>query len=340
MASWSTYREKGLFGLWLDVLKSGFQIVVLFDSYRYLWDSATGETKKDFDFPENKVFSWESVNGFSLFLFSDTNVESEEQNLWVAYLEYECRKVDTFPSFLPFLPGSFHYDFVTPAPALLFLNGQPGTGKRTLLQLLSLLHGGVLLPESTDSVVCVDGKDGKIAVVPEVALLELAEQVAMEKHILGGGFFWGASVYDLKMLCSREILSAQLTQILMQNRYVLSSLSKRSKEEQMEMASFWRSLYGVTRAGFVANLDYQKSRVLGGDTLSVESILEEGRGLRGVVAEFEKEAILKAHARVGRSQHKIANLLKISRGSLQHKLKKYQLESYASTDADSEDREE
>ncbi len=105
------------------------------------------------------------------------------------------------------------------------------------------------------------------------------------------------------------------------------------------MAAFWRSLHGVRATGAEANLDFQKSRVLGKSSLSVESILEEGRGLRGVIAEFEKQAILKAQARVGRSQHKIANLLKVSRGSLQHKLRKYQLESYASADADTDNEE-
>jgi transcriptional regulator with PAS, ATPase and Fis domain len=86
-----------------------------------------------------------------------------------------------------------------------------------------------------------------------------------------------------------------------------------------------------------ANLEFLKARTVGGAQLSVGSILEEGRGLRGVIAEFEKEAIRQAHARVGRSQHKIANLLKVSRGSLQHKLRKYQLESYAPAEADTEE---
>lgn len=175
--------------------------------------------------------------------------------------------------------------------------------------------------------------------VREVAMLEPDEQQTLVKQAKAGSWVWAATVYDLQMLKSRKILSTALVDLLDGAKYLLPPVAKRDPDELKKLSAFWQSFHGVEKKHTVANLDFQKRRALGLDALSVESILEEGRGLRGVIAEFEKEAILKAHSRVGRSQHKIARLLKVSRGSLQHKLRKYQLESYASPDADSDDSE-
>lgn len=340
MASWSVFREKGLLNLWREFFVAGFRVGFEFENYVYIWDSLSGITEEISSLPEEPVFLWESRSGFVLALYASKGVDLASKNLFVAYLEYETLVVDTLPSFLPFLPAVTLFDSLKSPPRIVFLNGQPGTGKRSVLQVLALRHGGCSLLDKPSSFVEITAGAAHIFIVPEIALLEVHEQQVMEKHIASGGVFWGASVYNLEMLQSRQILSPALSRILLQNRFVLPSLSAYTQEELGCIMAFWRSFYGVTPSRLIANLDYQKDRTLGNISLSVESILEEGRGLRGVVAEFEKEAILKAHARVGRSQHKIAKLLNISRGSLQHKLRKYRLESYTTSDADSGSRDE
>jgi DNA-binding NtrC family response regulator len=53
------------------------------------------------------------------------------------------------------------------------------------------------------------------------------------------------------------------------------------------------------------------------------NMMENGNNLRGVIKKIEMLAIEYAIKIVGKSQNKIAKFLGISRGSLQHKLKKY-----------------
>ena len=58
---------------------------------------------------------------------------------------------------------------------------------------------------------------------------------------------------------------------------------------------------------------------------NLDEVLTEGGGLRGLISGLEKRAIRLAFERVGGSQNKIADYLGISRGSLQHKIKKHKL---------------
>ena len=202
-----------------------------------------------------------------------------------------------------------------------------------------LLHAGIRLPSERLAVVDLMVDDRRAVVVPEVALLEPEEQLALVKSARKGDLLWVATVYDLAMLKSRKIVSPALTDLLEPAKVLLPAVANRDAAELKSFAAFWAALYGVEAAATPANLAFLKQKTVGQVGLSVEAILEEGRGLRGVIAEFEKEAMLKAQARVGRSQHKIARMLKVSRGSLQHKLRKYQLESFESADADTEETE-
>ena len=60
--------------------------------------------------------------------------------------------------------------------------------------------------------------------------------------------------------------------------------------------------------------------------ISLERLNDSGVNLRNIVAELEMNAIRYAHSQVGNSQNKMSNFLGISRGSLQNKLKKYDLD--------------
>jgi hypothetical protein len=344
MAGWSEYQAKGIWGLCSSVYPSGFDLGIRYEQFS-LFFPHDGQVQSVESLPPGFVFEWESAAGFRFCLYAGAAPAAQDASLWQILLEHEVLRFDGFPTFLPFLPGLAGLarqlnELLSSPPAVLVLNGQSGTGKQAVLQALALRYAGVRIDSRDEVAIQIQSPSVAAIVVPEVALLEVPEQQAALKHIKSGGQLWAATVYDLQALRNRKILQAPLADALIPARFLLPALAKRSPAELEEMAAFWRAFYGTNTLGTEANLDFQKSRALGKNSLSVESILEEGRGLRGVIAEFEKQAILKAQARVGRSQHKIANLLKVSRGSLQHKLRKYQLESYASADADTDNEHE
>lgn len=341
MGAWSEYRVRGLWGLWLAQFPDGFDLSLSYSSYAYSLSSRSGALSFEVVVGREPVFEWVSDSGLSLSLYGSNSVPVQVADFWSALLFAESMGVDGSPTFMPFVPAADELGqglnglLQSPPPVVVF-NGQPGTGKAVLLQSLLLRHAGWVLPAENEALMTVQVYGQPAVIVPEFALLEVEHQQAILKHVKGGGRLWGATVYDLAMLKSRKILQAALADALISARVVLPPVAKREAAGIEEVSAFWSAFYGARAGGPEANLDFHKNRILGKSALSVESILEEGRGLRGVIAEFEKEAILKAQGRVGRSQHKIANLLKVSRGSLQHKLRKYQLESYASPDADTD----
>lgn len=344
MDAWLQYQSHGLWGLWkayFDEQASSFEVVVSYDGLQQAV-SVQGQSASlvsRSDLPE--VFTWVSGNGLEVSLRSDKPVSESAAALWQVFFNLERVGVDLRPTFFPFMPAGSGLsrslnEMLLSQPALVLLNGQPGAGKRFLLQSLCLLRAGWLPDLDNRPVSSIDHAGKTIWVVPEVALLEIDEQQNLWKRARAGDSLWVASVYDIGMLRDKKIVYAALATMLEPARILLPALAKRDANEVQALSQFWQSFYGGRVGATAANLAFLKRQVLGGAGLSVESILEEGRGLRGVVAEFEKEAILKAYAKVGRSQHKISRLLKVSRGSLQHKLRKYQLESYTSSDADND----
>jgi len=344
MQIWSEYQSQGLWGLWrahFAAANSRFEVAVEIDgSVRIAsFNGASFAFQSEPTLPQ--VFNWQSGHGLLVQVFSSTPVPEGVQAAWELLLHFERVGVDIRPTFFPFMPDTAGLaatvnDLLINPPSVLLLNGQPGAGKRFLLQSLSLLHAG-RRPDFDNSPFCkIPHERGVIWLVPEVAMLEIKEQQDLWKSARSGDRLWVASVYDVGMLSDRKIVHSSLATMLEPHKILLPTLAKRDAAELQLFSQFWQAFYGKTSDAPAANLVFLKRQVLGGAGLSVESILEEGRGLRGVVAEFEKEAIRRAHARVGRSQHKIARLLKVSRGSLQHKLRKYQLESYTSPDADNE----
>jgi len=343
MDAWSEYQRRGLWGEWSSFFsRDSFALRLTWEGATWVFRSSPPALAPDGPDQGPVVFRWQSRGGIELQLAADKAPGSPEAARWQDLLEYESILPDEAPTFMPFLPPagglteSLNSIILNP-PEALILNGQPGTGKFAILQALLLLHARIRMPAAAVPLLRLEVGGRQVLVAHEVALLEPAEQQEILKRRKAGGFFWGATHYDLDMLLGRKILSPAFGEMAYAARQLLPPLAGRNKEEIDQVASFWRAFYGVARKRDYANFDFLRRRVLGGEALSVESILEEGRGLRGVVAEFEKEAIRKAQARVGRSQHKIARLLKISRGSLQHKLRKYGMESYATPDADTEE---
>jgi hypothetical protein len=344
MDIWSKYTQLGIWGLWREFFSSAgdWFLLIRLAGRSLAVNGRLGCVAEQNDLSLAEVFTWSSGHGFTLVLFAGIQPPQSFSDYWSLLLHYESANADRRPSFSPFVAPvgewSVKLNGLLAQPAqILVLNGQPGVGKRTVLQGLSLLHAGRLAELEPQSLNHWITPSGDIWIVPELAMLESDVQARIQKSVGKGARLWAATAYDLAILRARKIISSSFADMVFEQKIHFPPVSRRSQEEIEAFVEFWQAFHGQARPKQQTNLEFLKQRTLTGAQLSVGSILEEGSGLRGVIAEFEKEAIRQAHARVGRSQHKIARLLKVSRGSLQHKLRKYQLESYASADADTED---
>jgi hypothetical protein len=344
MDTWSKYSQLGIWGLWREFFSAAgaWHISLQFPGFVIVVDGQAGQVTDPESLDSGEVFSWDSGHGLSLSLYAGIDLPRPVADQWHLLLQYESANPDRRPTFCPFIASQDEWanevnQLLAVPDQVLTLNGQPGVGKRTVLQGLSLLHAGRLAELEPQQLNHWVTPSGDIWIVPELAMLETDVQLRIQKSVARGARLWAATAYDVAMLRARKIIHSAFADLVAGRRVHFAPVARRSENEIRYFTAFWQAFYGQARVRQQANLEFLKHRTLSGTQLSVGSILEEGSGLRGVIAEFEKEAIRQAHARVGRSQHKIARLLKVSRGSLQHKLRKYQLESYASADADTED---
>lgn len=344
MGAWSEYGRLGIWGMWREFFASSsdWVLAVEFAGRRLLVNGRAGSLATGESLGLHEVFSWNSVQGLSVALRAGSEVSASAADLWSLLLHYESAKSDCRPSFCPFsvagTQGGVDANGLLVSPGqVLVLTGQPGVGKRTLLHGLSLLHAGRLAELQPQSLNHWATPSGGVWIVPELAMLEADVQQRILVEVEKGARLWAATAYDIALLRTRKIISPAFADLVAERRLHLPPVARWSTAETQALVDFWQAFHGQQQARQHANAEFLKQRSLTGAQLSVASILEEGRGLRGVIAEFEKEAIRQAHERVGRSQHKIARLLKVSRGSLQHKLRKYQFESYAPADADNEE---
>ena len=151
----------------------------------------------------------------------------------------------------------------------------------------------------------LEGESAPVVYVPELALLEEEDQLYLVKKIELGISCVAQTAYQLEPLSSEGLL--------------LPSLYERLRENQL---TFSVSLFSPS----VRSLDdgfgkpKDSSRIL-----DIGAALEGGLKIRDIVKEMEVRAIKAAYSIGGGSQMKVASMLGISRGSLQHKFKKYEL---------------
>lgn len=341
MGSWTQYVDSGIWGLWHNFFHSPYSLKIAWKEAVFCFSSVDGLIEDKIETAQ--VFYWESGHGLTLSLHSDESVGQEQQDFWSLLLRYESAKSNLRPTFIPFplspQTEALETTLLTPPPMFL-VTGQPGVGKRSLLQNLCLFHLGKAPQLDTQALIRWKVQAIQYVVIAEVAMLEVETQQVFIREAGKGHRVWGATAYDTEMLVRREILLPEFVRLFEKGRVHLPPVSQRDSTELNILMGFWRAFYGELSSVDLPNMGFLKKRALKEEGLSVDSILEEGRGLRGVVAQFEQEAIRQAYRRVGKSQHKIARLLKVSRGSLQHKLRKYQLESYASSNADTDYEED
>jgi len=245
------------------------------------------------------------------------------------------------PSFFPFyLPmdenGIFLNDQLCSDRRLFFLNGQAGTGKKTFIWKHLCYHNldPMQLPDSQEQNFLQKGSD--YVIIHELALLELNEQSRLLELLQAEEvmFCYVCSRYGLDALREQGLVVEELYALMNGSRIVFPALHRRGEIVFKELA-FQFDCKGVQIPAFVANSWFNKvGQRIGYDEYIADMELlreiehplfdiQDNLDLRLQIGEYENKCIGFAQRIVGSSQNKIARMLGISRGSLQHKLKKY-----------------
>lgn len=294
---------------------------------------------------EKSVFYWK--------LESFEKIEIQVLLKWQADLELrvrdESRLFGRYPTFIPFIMPFDENVFyinkaITQKQKYFFLNGQAGTGKHVFIQnFLQYHYQETSFADQFDRSVSLykftfQGPD-KVSgiIVHELGLLDSKEISYLEKAIEDNScdIIFICSAYDPEILLNSEIITIRIYDILMENRILFSSVQRRISSV-IAAIKYYVSLKIDKEPEFLHE-DWVKinaSKYSFADILTIiqestqpvgaiSALIDTGESLRDIVAKVEYDAIYYAQKVVGNSQNKIAKLLGISRGSLQHKLKKY-----------------
>ena len=285
------------------------------------------------------------------------NLENMEDLLYSlqSMLSNESRDIFSYPSFLPFfLPGlgnneTINSSIIRDRPAI-FLNGQEGTGKNTFIRNYILYHfyrdvGKVDGISNENQIVNleVQGRIISIEIILELAMLEIEEQEILAARLFKkepDKYFFICSIYDLALLHEKGMIIEGIYNVCLENRVMFPRVEKRIAEA-IEILKYILLTKGInlpetlingwkkcatTRAGFKSMLAQIEPALK--DQGALVDQYGKGKALRDIIAEIENDSIRFALTVLGNSQNKIAKFLGISRGSLQHKLKKYEFPYY------------
>ena len=379
-------------------------LLLRFFDHKHYYISSKGEVQTDFrlkyDRKEPVMIQEQGLNHYLIpitlcnspvFIFSfysKTKIKTSEMNLIQFNLTllnlYESLNHRLYPSFMIFLyPIIGRMNLVNQQISqknmkkFIFLNGQPGTGKKTFLQCFLLFHYTYLLKEKDINgsinqiqLKLLTGQDRDIWYVPELAVLTHSQQVKIiHDFSQRSDLFIISSAYDPKMLYNRQIISQDILNLCSSNRLILPSLIKRDSELPM-IISFIQSTKSTQHRTDLTtdlvkesekknerkkdeacrsiiknkfNLDQAHEILLKGiesfdqKPSQMDDLFDEltqfnpknGSNkfqLRDLITQIEIRAIKYAHSQMGNSQNKMSDFLGISRGSLQNKLRKYDLE--------------
>ena len=277
---------------------------------------------------------------------------SEIQFILQLLLEHESLHKTQYPSFLPFL---FPYSKISASQYIqqansaiknaknniIFLNGQLGTGKKTFFQCFMLFryHLFCHFSEHIKNIYEYDIPDNhlKAIYINEIAQLTYKEQEEIILNLETHNFFYViSSCYSPEILRDKEIISNDFYNLCLKNKYIIPSLANRYddlnhivnflKISKLKSQDF---LWEDTFLEEISNnfIGLQKKIYISSeyDLSHWKNSVNDGIKLRDLISRVEIEAIRHAKMKAGNSQYKISKLLGISRGSLQHKLKKYKL---------------
>ena len=301
---------------------------------------------------KNILFIWHLLSEVAL---SQQEIHQMKFQIELLLL-YEGCNTGLYPTFLPFLyPNSDCLSTVNEllyrqkTQGLVFLNAQKGSGKASFAQCFILLHLKHFLnfnsmKEKINYISIETPELKSILYIPELALLTYSEQFDLiqilqnEKNAL----VIIASAYALDVLFNNHIILKDMFFLCQEKRIIIPSLRKRYPDISAMIDFLCRSkinMKALSSQGlkYNDNLDGLKkslsaeviheARDDNNNSIKLDlSSLENNQSLRDMIAKLEIASIQYAHEKVGDSQNNIADFLGISRGSLQHKLKKYNID--------------
>lgn len=235
----------------------------------------------------------------------------------------EAREQGTYPTFLPVVypfTGSARQinDALYTSETLYFLNGQASTGRKLFVRNYLMLAENVLTEISSGNF--YSGRHDYYF-FEEIALLDdETQQYIVDLIEDDSSRIFLCSEYDLGALTERNIIIPELAGYCLQAKLIFPSIENREPVE--EFADFYRR-WKSYEPGFVGRNFEQVSYGL--EQIDVAAELVSGRKLRDIVASVEEAAIRYAYSAAGANQNRMAKFLGISRGSLQHKFKKYRM---------------
>ena len=267
-------------------------------------------------------------------------------------LKAESTDLFAYPSFLPYLLSNNEPEIeninikLRQKKSFFFLNGLDGTGKHTFIKNHLMYCYGInpfsikKAKQSEMGKVQILHFDAiEILIIDELAYCTEIDQRIIQKTITDlkqETILFVCSLYDPLVLASRGVIGEELANLCIKERIIFHSLQKRSSS-LIGIASKYLFFKGINLPKFFSEKWLNRQVFNNGfndiisflqdysmKILSVGFELEKGNSIRGIVKGIEVLSIEYAIKIVGKSQNKIAKYLGISRGSLQHKLKKYE----------------
>ena len=283
--------------------------------------------------------------------------KNKEIQLFIQLLiEHEALTEKKYPSYFPFLfpmdgiLKEANQSILQGDQEIIFLNGQPGTGKKTFFQCYVLFNYNRLIRVEKISKNLIefsipsDIKNVRhhplknIIFVKEIALLTREQREYILKYMIKRekkNLLVCGSAYDPKMLLAKNIIEDDFANICLENRIILPSLKNRPGEVERILQFFKRTKLRTENftdmipqvQDLENNLNALQKLIysVSGYNTSYEEAIEKEIDLRDIIADIEISAIKHAREKAGSSQYQVSKLLGISRGSLQHKLRKYKL---------------
>ena len=297
---------------------------------------------------------------FDFFLKSAQEIQKHQikeiQYALQLFVRYEASLKYQYPSFLPCLFSTENTmdkvnQSIKEKKRIIFLNGQDATGKHTFLQCYTLFNF-YKMPclESVNQNIYKTEIQGDntfsnvIYFIPEVALLTYREQRMVCEKIdqvqqrdSDCKAIIMTSIYDPNVLLDKNIITESLFKKIKPEIIRLPSLKNRASEldsiihfvHQIKLLPKLTTdnLMDIISQPEITNNNFQGIYNCIYQQYYIDNIMytyhQDHLNLRKIVNSIEQEAIKYAKKITKGSQYHMSNFLGISRGSLQHKMRKY-----------------
>lgn len=330
--------------------------IIILNEADPFFQTVTGSMEEDYGYiNDHTVIILNNADKILCYLIVEKKLDFKLLLFWKQSLELfikeENQKISQYPSFLPFfLPHndveiSKINEAIQKQRKVFFLNGVLGTGKHSFVQnyilyrFFELIDYDQIKNSEMDKICALHllNNNVEIIIVNELAYLTENDQLVVREKINSeeNNLIFICSAYDPVILSNNGVIIPELVDICLKERVIFPSLQRRQHYLRSLLIQYYR-WKGFDLLDFLTEEWLVKQSLNKGFNDLIASFKEyllpqasflqtyhEKKSIRKVISDIEVLAIEYAIRFIGYSQNKIAKLLGISRGSLQHKLKKY-----------------